>query len=158
MRPTEGETYEEMMEFYLNMTLEEFEQYIRSAYNDEKEFDDKVNNATLVTASSGISTYASSSQRFYYDGVNYFYLDSNVAVEEGQVVYTSFIKIGSKVVSYPAYKMIDYSIDLSTNKKVANCSWDCYKYIAKNVMATGIYTKSYSFKAGGGNIYPVVQC
>ena len=37
MRPTEGETYEEMMEFYLNMTLEEFEEYIRSAYNDENE-------------------------------------------------------------------------------------------------------------------------
>lgn len=60
------------------------------------------------------------------------------------------------IVSYPAYKVRSYSTSFSSNKRTVACTWRCSKYISKNVVATGDYTLSCTFTAGGGNIYPVV--
>lgn len=146
---TEGDTYDELVEFYTQMTMDEFEEYIRKAYFGETEMP-KENAEVIIPRSS-------SSQRFYYDGTNYFYVNSIVTVENGVLRYSGIESTGSRVVSYPAYKMTSYDFGFQNSKRDVKCTWKCVKCIAKNVIATGSYTMSCTFRAGGGNVYPVGQ-
>lgn len=146
---TDGDTYDEVVEFYSQMTINEFEEYIRKAYAGETE-DPEVDTGVIVPRSS-------SSQRFYYDGINYFYMTSTLTVENGVLRYSGIESTGSRVVSYPAYKMTSYNFEFQNNKRKVKGTWKCVKCIAKNVIAAGSYTKSCTFEAGGGNVYPVGQ-
>lgn len=78
-------------------------------------------------------------------------------MENGVLRYSGIESTGSRVVSYPAYKMTSYDFGFQNSKRDVKCTWKCVKCIAKNVIATGSYTMSCTFRAGGGNVYPVGQ-
>lgn len=143
---TEGDSYDELVSFYTEMTLSEFEQYIREAH--ETEMNDVKSDSLIV------EPYSASSQRFYYDGTNYFYVDSELTVENGVLRYSGIQSTGSRIVSYPGYKMTSYDFVFQNSKRNVNCTWKCVKCVAQNVIAAGSYTKSCKFTAGGGNVYP----
>ena len=46
LAPTENTTYDEMVTFYTDMSLDEFEKYIRDAYEAEQEFDEVMKDET----------------------------------------------------------------------------------------------------------------
>ncbi len=48
LSPTGDDTYEDMVAFYTGMTLEEFDTYIREAYEKEKEFDKRIGEGVAI--------------------------------------------------------------------------------------------------------------
>ena len=159
LSPTEGETQESMQAFFMAMTIDEFDKYIYAAYEAEMKFDSIVKKPrTEIKTSEKEETRSTlTTQRLYYDGANSLYLKVYTTTVNGTTIYTGDVHSSSHtIVSYPAYKVRSYSTSFSSNKRTVACTWRCSKYISKNVVATGDYTLSCTFTAGGGNIYPVV--
>ncbi|MDE7238631.1 MAG: hypothetical protein K2N41_02845, partial [Lachnospiraceae bacterium] len=48
LSPTGDDTYEDMVAFYTGMTIEEFDTYIREAYEKEMEFDKRVGEGVAI--------------------------------------------------------------------------------------------------------------
>jgi hypothetical protein len=141
------------------MTIDEFDKYIYAAYEAEMKFDSIVKKPrTEIKTSEKEETRSTlTTQRLYYDGANSLYLKAYTTTVNGTTIYTGDVHSSSHtIVSYPAYKVRSYSTSFSSNKRTVACTWRCSKYISKNVVATGDYTLSCTFTAGGGNIYPVV--
>lgn len=157
LQPSEGCTYDEMAEYFNDMTLTEFETYVRNAYKAEQEMDAKMK-APIHTNSNVFSTFSTlGTQRYYYNGSNYLYLRAYTTTVSGSVIYTGDVDgTGSVINSYPAYKSRSCAVSFSSDKKTASCSWKCVKYLNKNLISATDYTVNCTFAAGGGNVYITV--
>lgn len=153
-----GMTYEELQQFYTDMSLEEFEQYIYrlDAENDRT----KVIEITADTKNTnvGISPAATaSSQYFFYSSSNSNFLSvyTNIVQSGGVSYYNSVTGYGKNSVAtgYPYYNPYSFSYSPSGDSRQLSCSYKCSKYISAGVIDTGAYTLRITFTAGGGNIY-----
>jgi len=164
MQPGIDSSYEEMVEYYTNMTMDEFESYIRNAYRTEQEMNEMMSKplyeetAASIMANSTISPQSTlAKQRYFYDGSNYLYITAYTTTVNSSTIYTGdFGESGWYIREYPAYQPTSCTYSFSTDKKYLTCSWTCVKYVSTNLIATGHYTLSCSFTAGGGDIYPMV--
>lgn len=158
LAPTENTTYDEMVTFYTDMSLEEFEEYIRDAYEAEQEFDEVMETETEMRKDS-VATYSSlDTQKYYYAGnSNYLYLKAYTTTVSGSTIYTGDISsAGYSISSYPAYKANSYSSSFADDKKTVDISYSCVKCVSQNLIYDTLYTIKVTYGAGAGNIYPVV--
>ena len=126
LQPTDGFSYDEMVAYFTDMTMEEFEAYIRNAYQQEKNLDEKMRKPLQEIADGSINLRSTlGTQRYYYDGNNSLYLKA-------------------------------YTVEFSGDKKNASCTWTCLKYLSANVTSATKYTVKCTFTAGGGNVYMIV--
>lgn len=153
-----GMTYEELQQFYADMSLEEFEQYIYQldAKNDHTKVIEV--NASIENENIGILPAATaSSQYFYYSSSNsnYLALFTNVVQSGGVTYYNSVTGYGKnkQATGYPYYSPYGFSYTPSSDSRQLSCSYKCSKYISAGVIDTGAYTLRVTFTAGGGNIY-----
>ena len=162
MSPNLGTTYEEMLNFYASMSLEDFEQYIRNAFEAE-------NNANSVPSLSKLPQndiqmitsdiyYGPIKQKYYYSGVGYLFITANNVYLDmvSDMRYVDFIEFGYYSGSYPYYAPTTYNTSFSNSMEYLYCSCSCIKYVANNLIATGSYSFNFTFTAGGGDIgYPI---
>ena len=158
LQQSDGTSYEEMVEFFTSMSMDEFDAYIHDAYVAEKEFEEKEGSELIAIMDENVNTRSTlSTQKFYYDGSNYLYMKAYTTTVSGQTIYTGDVSsTGWSISSYPAYKSTSCTVSFSSDKKSATCKYNCTRYVSANVISTGIYTKTCTFSAGGGNLYPVV--
>lgn len=158
LQPTDGFSYDEMVAYFTDMTMEEFEAYIRNAYQQEKNLDEKMRKPLQEIADGSINLRSTlGTQRYYYDGNNSLYLKAYTTTVSGSTIYTGDVSAtGSTINSYPAYKSNSCTVEFSGDKKNASCTWTCLKYLSANVTSATKYTVKCTFTAGGGNVYMIV--
>jgi hypothetical protein len=174
-------SYEKMVNFYLKMSISQFDDYIRSLHQvdmkSKREMSNSIqseitieNNLTdkevFGDGTSGITTYAAQESgikrhRLYYRPVyggkdNFlfarFYVGKN---SKGKKAYTGLEKTGSKIYSYPAYKNIkkDFVYVFTNNNRKVICGFLCHRYISQYVMDATIYKITCTFAINGGHIH-----
>jgi hypothetical protein len=158
LQQCDGTSYEEMVDFFTSMSMDEFDAYIHDAYIAEKEFEEKEDSKLITVMDENANARSTlSTQKFYYDGSNYLYMKAYTTTVSKKTVYTGDVSsTGYSISSYPAYKSTSCTVSFSSDKKTATCKYKCTKYVSANVISTGTYTKTCTFSAGGGNIYPEV--
>lgn len=157
--PSEGWSDNEMIEYFSNMTIDEFESYIVSAYQAEQECNTEsgISIQSTINESADINA-AYSTQRYYYDANgNSLYLKAYITVIDDTTYYTGEVyATGSTIQSYPAYKSNSCYVSFSNNNTTAACTWTCVKYVSANVISATSYHISCTFTSEGGSIYPSV--
>lgn len=153
-----GMTYSDLQDFYINMTLEEFERYVHQLHS-QNDKEKVIEVAPVVSDSNqGIALAATASSQYYYyssSNSNFLALHTNVVQSGGVTYYNSVRGYGanSRISGYPYYSPYDLSYSPSSDSRQISCSFKCSKYISANLIDTGIYTLRVTFTAGGGNIY-----
>lgn len=159
LTPTEGSSYDEMVSYFTDMTLTEFEIYIREAYDAEQNFNKTISLPTeSIISNSNISRSTLQKQKYYYAGnSNYLCIDAYTTTVSGSTVYTGDVaSAGGSLVSYPGYKAMSYTKSFSSDMKTVAVSYKCMKYLSKNVTSATYYTVNVTFTAGGGDVYPLL--
>ncbi|MCM1552582.1 MAG: hypothetical protein NC092_07825 [Butyrivibrio sp.] len=156
--PTENTTYDEMVAFYTAMSLAEFEEYIRNAYEAEQEFDEIMEQETTMKKDPIEACSTLDTQRYYYAAnANYLYLKAYTTTVSGSTVYTGDINsAGYSISSYPAYRATSCSESFASDKKTVDITYSCVKCVSENLIYTTIYTIKVTYEAGAGDIYPVI--
>lgn len=157
MSPSEGVSYDQMVEFYNEMTLDEFEQYIRNAHEAEKEIDKTIKKPTEMRADSPTTSRSTLVQQKYcYSLSNYLYIKAYMTKNTSRkTIYTGTIaSAGGSISAYPGYKVKSYTKSFSTDSSSVNVSYKCTKYLSENLISASLYTINVTYKAGGGNVYP----
>lgn len=152
--PTGEDTYEDMVAFYTQMTMEEFDEYIYNAYEAELLFDQRLaersNQESIVMPRYTFLEV----QKYFYDNItNYLYLRANVSDIDGVAYYDSTYSLGSYIGSFPGFNCESSSVSYSSDKREAYCTWRCTKHLSRDVILTGTYTFSCTFTAEGGHVY-----
>lgn len=156
--PSENGTMEETIDFYTNMSIEDFESYVKDAY-EEGELLDEITDAHLSEDFSSLEVAPLASiayyQKYYYSAgntKNYLYVRAYVNSDTSR--YTGEVyDIGSIQNSYPSYKCKSASYSFSNNKKNLNCNYKVTKYLSNSLIETTTKTISCTYTANGGNIY-----
>lgn len=159
LSPTEDSTYDEMVTFYTNMSLDEFAKYVRDAYVAEQEFDKAVGQETEMRKDNFPVGYSTVEQQKYYYAANFNYLHiyANTTKVNGKTIYTGDIKsAGCYIDSYPAYKVDAWTSSFSNDKKTVDMSYRCVKCISKDLVYATKYTVNMTFRAGAGDIHAII--
>lgn len=157
LSPTGDNTYDEMVIFYTNMTLDEFEKYIRDAYAAVQAFDEVVEQKICMQKNTPLICYSTlEKQKYYYaSNDNYLYIDAYIETANGHKVYTGEINsAGYAIASYPAYKVNSYTSSFSNDKRTVDICYSCIKYASQNLIYNTTYTINVIYGAGEGDIYP----
>ncbi|MCD7835651.1 MAG: hypothetical protein LUG83_03165 [Lachnospiraceae bacterium] len=158
LQPSTGFSYDEMVEYFTNMTIDEFETYIRNAYLQEQALNEKMENPLQEIIEQNSNTRSTLNTQYYcYDGKNMLYMKAYTTTVSGTTVYTGdVLSTGSIINEYPAYDSTSCTVVISSTMRTAECSWICVKYVSANVASGTYYVVSCTFTAGGGNIYPIL--
>lgn len=136
LSPTEDTTYDEMVTFYTNMSINEFEKYVRDAYTAEQEFDKASGLETDMRKDDFPVGYSSVEQQKYYYAAdfNYLYINAYTTKVSGKTIYTGDIKsAGYYIDSYPAYKAERWTSSFSDDKKTVDMSYSFAMHSRKNI-------------------------
>lgn len=153
LSPTGDTTYDEMVTFYTNMSLDEFEEYIRDAYVAEQAFDKVVAQETEMRKDDDAVGYSTLEKQkyFYASNANYLYINAYTTTVSGSTIYTGDISsAGSSISSYPAYKANSYSSSFSDDKKTVDISYSCVKCVSQNLIYDTKYTINVTYGVNGG--------
>ncbi|BCJ99711.1 hypothetical protein [Anaerocolumna chitinilytica] len=161
-----GSSIQEMTNFYQNMSMDEFDAYIRGLYNTDNSIIKSVQNTIIAEnnftesniVSSTSSSTSTSTQKYFYGGQynsNYLKITSTISNVNGTTyIYSSVDQYGQYHGSYPYY---DPSVGLtqtfSTDRTKVSCTFKCVKYLSAYVQDGVIYNISCTFGAGQGDIY-----
>lgn len=152
LTPSPGCTYEDMVNYYTSMTLGEFEQYIRSAYEVGKS--NNIEQAPYENESLlyEYSTYSAELQQFkaYFYSPNYLYIYAYVDTYNGNRLFTGTIdRWGSTSgdTYIPYYFAYGFNSSFSGDMRSVTCIYSCSKYIAKNLTDGVAYTITCTFYA-----------
>lgn len=158
----DGESYADMVEFYSNMTLEEFRGYVLDAYQRAIASEDQTSAENRAVAAGNLSRVIdvaepnsyTSTQRYYYTLVNYnnLYIKATCYTGDGER-YSNINSYGESHEAYPYYKPASMNVSYNTGKTKATCTFHCGRYLAKYVLDTEAYAMVARFTAGGGHIY-----
>ena len=128
--PEDG-TIEDAIDFYSSMSMDEFDSYVKDAY-EEAESLDVVTEEYVSEESSSLDVAPLASIAYYQ---KYFYNSGN-SVQK----------------SYPSYKCKSASYSFSSNKKTITCNYRVTKYLSSTLIETTTKNISCTFIANGGNI------
>lgn len=158
----EGESYADLVEFYTSMTMEEFRDYVMDAYQRAIASEDQTSAETRAIAAGNLSRMVdvadpnayTSTQRYYYTLVNYnnLYIKATCYTGDGER-YSSINSYGESHTAYPYYRPSSMNVSYNTGRTKATCTFHCTRYLAKNLMDTGMDAVTIRFTAGGGNMY-----
>lgn len=154
-----GECYVDLVEFYNKMSIDEFKDYVITAYDNEKS-DNMTEVSDITEDESEISPQAyTKKQKYYYDttGKNYLFINSTVYTADGKERYSSVDSYGHTEKAYPYYSPSSMSSSKSADFTKVTCTFSCVKYIAKNLINATNYTVKVTFKASGGDVYTSVE-
>lgn len=157
-----GETYADLVEFYSNMTLEEFRDYVVDAYQraiasmDQTSAENRAvaaGNRAAVMDEAVPYSY-SSTQRYYYTLVNYnnLYIKATCYTGDGER-YSSVNSYGESHTAYPYLSPTEMTKSFNTGRTKVTCNFFCLRYLAKNLIDTEQEIVTIQFTAGGGNLY-----
>lgn len=153
-----GESYTDLVEFYVAMSIDEFKDYVTTAYNNEMN-DIKTDVDNIIENEPEICPQAyTKTQKYYYDttGKNYLSITSTAYTADGKERYSGIASYSYKGGAYPYYKPSSMSSSKSDGDTKLTCRFSCVKYIAKNLITATQYTVQVTFKASGGNVYTSV--
>lgn len=148
-----GGNYQDVVDFYTALSMEEFEQYIYQMYemdkNDSSEDFQKITMEAPAVEPRGIEQ-----QNYYYSSSsNYLFIKANVITVSGVKYYNSVQSYGSSAAySYPYYKPMGFSYTPLADSRQLKCSFRCSKYLSSNLIDTAVHTLTVTFTAGGGNV------
>lgn len=157
-----GEDYADLVEFYTNMTLVEFRDYVVDAYEraiasaDQTSAENRAiaagNQAMMVDTAEPYSY--GSTQKYYYTIVNYnnLYINATCYTGDGER-YSAINSYGESHTAYPYFKPSSMNKSFNTGRTKVRCTFHCVRYLAKNLVDDGLETVSVRFTAGGGNLY-----
>lgn len=158
----EGETYADLVEFYTNMTLEEFRDYVLDAYQRAIASEDQTSAENRAVAAGNrakeieeaVPYSYSSTQRYYYTIVNYnnLYIKATCYTGDGER-YSSINSFGESHTAYPYYDPTSMDKLFNTGRTKVACTFHCNRYLAKNLLDTDKEAITIQFTAGGGNLY-----
>lgn len=147
-------TYDEVIEFYQDMTLEEFRTYIIQLHNqgvavDQKEpaisYEGSENN-TMMRSGSMVANY------FHIQDNTITVFTNNIKIN-GISYFQSYIRTTCVPYSYPCYVPYSTSYTPSSDSTKLTCSFKCEKYLSETVRDATIYTLSTTFTAQyGGSV------
>ena len=154
--PEDG-TIEDAIDFYSSMSMDEFDSYVKDAY-EEAESLDVVTEEYVSEESSSLDVAPLASiayyQKYFYNSGNtnnYLYVRAYVNSDTSK--YTGEVyDIGSVQKSYPSYKCKSASYSFSSNKKTITCNYRVTKYLSSTLIETTTKNISCTFIANGGNI------
>lgn len=153
-----GESYTDLVEFYVAMSIDGFKDHVTTAYNNEKN-DIKTDVGNIIENQSEICPQAyTKTQKYYYDktGKNYLSITSTAYTVDGKERYSGIPSYSYKGAAYPYYKPSSMSSSKSDGDTKITCKFSCVKYIAKNLIYATQYTVKVTFKASGGDVYASV--
>lgn len=157
--PAVGESYDEMVSFFQNMSLSEFEKYIRECYAAEIEFDNAVDSPQGNIVSNGNQSRSTlDTQKFFYAGnYNYLFIKAYTTIVAGTTIYTGDIaSAGYSISTYPGYGVSSYSKEFDDDMRTVQVTYHCTKYLSKYITDAVAYTLEVSFVAGAGDMYIMV--
>lgn len=139
LQPNSGETYQNMINFYLSMSIDEFESYIRTIHTNMLN-----GNSTKMPNTPQTTSISSYQQISYYDGANGLTIRANISTNNATKTYVDITDYGRIATHYPYYEPIRglFTYYFSSDKKIATCIYTCGKYIGSN-LTDGV---SYSIK------------
>ena len=157
-----GESYADLVEFYTDMTLAEFRDYVLDAYQRAISSVDQtsaVNRAVAAGNQSIVLDVAepysySSTQRYYYTLTNYnnLYIKATCYTGDGER-YSAVNSYGESHTAYPYLRPTEMTKSFNTGKTQVTCNFYCVRYLAKNLVDTEQKVVTVRFTAGGGNLY-----
>lgn len=138
--PEDG-TIEDAIDFYSSMSMDEFDSYVKDAY-EEAESLDVVTEEYVSEESSSLDVAPLASiayyQKYFYNSGNtnnYLYVRAYVNSDTSK--YTGEVyDIGSVQKSYPSYKCKSASYSFSSNKKTITCNYRVTKYLSSTLIET----------------------
>lgn len=162
--PSEDGTMDDAVDFYTDMSMEEFENYVKNAYEEAEALDyvtdeyaveefvtEESENSDISLLSANVAYY----QKFFYSSGNtnnYLYVRAFVNNETS--LYTgSVYDMGSVQKTYPSYKYNSGSYSFSSNKKKITCKYNVTKYLSSNLIETTVKTITCTYTANGGHLY-----
>lgn len=151
-------TYNELVAFYSEMSLAEFEEYIlelHSQNNQAEYLDSRIEYDNTTT--NGLSRSASTNKQYFYyqsGSSNYIALTTYNIIIGGTSYYQSVYSYSwSQAYSYPYYKPTSISYTPSSDSRQLTCTFTCTKYISATVIQTTTNQLVTTFTAqGGGSI------
>lgn len=159
LTPAAGESYEDMVNYFSTMSMEEFEEYIKGCYESEVEFDSVMDKPLEnVATNSGMERSTLGTQRYYYSAnANYLYIKAYTTTVSGVTVYTGDVNsAGYSLSVYPGYAANTYSTSFADDMRTVQVTYNCTKYLSKYVTDAVAYTLKITYGAGAGDIYPTV--
>lgn len=157
-----GEDSADLAEFYTNMTLEDFRDYVLDAYQRAIASEDQTSAETRAVAAGSRSLVIdvadpcsySSTQRYYYTIVNYnnLYIKATCYTGDGER-YSSVNSYGESHTAYPYLSPIEMIKSFNTGRTKVTCNFYCRRFLAKNLTDTEQVIVTIQFTAGGGNLY-----
>lgn len=160
-----GSSLSQMYSFLAEMTVEEFEEYIRELHNNQSSigisstnFDDLLENTVINPRG-----YQDEQRCYYYISgmlynVNYFSLKSTVYYADGALRYSTVDDFSSYYGEFPCYQIISSTHTFSEDRTQVMFNVTCAKFISEYVMQTVYVQKTIVFTAGDEDIYeqPVI--
>lgn len=145
-------TFQELIDFYTTMTLEEFETYILEMHTKNMS-DNETRVQSIIVADGSASARATETEQYYYyssTNKNYFTLKSKIVTVNNVAYYNSFVNAGynSKATGYPYYVPNSISYSVSNDSRQMTVSYYCAKYISATLIDTGYYTIAVTYTAG----------
>lgn len=150
-----GWTYEQLIEYYTSMSLDEFEDYIVGLHENTPEFE-PIEVVQPLDTEPVLSTLATqSTQKFYYSSSNnnYLFITTNLVSSGGVSYYNNVLSYGrGPVDKYPYYSPTGLSYTPSSDSRQLTCTFKCARYISAGIIDTGSYSLKVTFTAGGGDL------
>lgn len=151
-----GGDYSEIVAIFSSMTINEFDEYIKSIIDGSiYDSDDETIKVNKNNDESIMPLSYLQEQRYYYKlgSNNYLYAKAYVQYADGYNRYTSLYSTGHGITSYPALKVNYSSASFSNNYRDMNVTYNVTNYLTATVYDTANRTVSVTFSSSGGNVY-----
>lgn len=150
-----GEDYADLVSYYTAMNMDDFREYVRTAYDNETKRNNLENGGSVIGDYGVAPLSYTKTQRYYYDSStsNYLYITSTAYTADGSERYSSINSYGYTNTSYPYYFPTSMTKTFNSGNTQVTCKFYCAKYIAKNLVSNSSYVVTVIFKASGGNVY-----
>lgn len=151
-----GETYNDVVEFYTAMSMDEFEEFVLSAHENEIQgIYTKITNKSQEDESEIMPLAFSKTQKCYYDtsGVNYISITSTVYHADGKDRYSSINSYSKKCGEIPYYLPKSMTCKKSSDSTTVDCRFSCSKYIAPNLTDATTHVLEITFRASDGDMH-----
>lgn len=152
-----GETYQDLVDFYSAMSVDEFKQYVYSAHQNVLD-GTIITNWDYVDYTNSLLSYTKT-QKYYYEGSstgNYLYLKTKAYSGGGMEHYIEALESGHTERSYPCYYNISTNVTFSKNMRKLVCEFNCSRFVSKNLSDNSYRTFKIPFEADGGDVYTVI--
>ena len=161
-----GENIEDVTTYFINMTEDEFWNYLYDAYLLDVNSTLTNDDVTEVSVSDANnlpdnmdSITSSGIQKYYYSGssTRYLYISATWNYGSGYNHYTSINQMGGyhDADSYPYYSPYSTSYYFQNSASEAVCTYECFKYIGYGITDATDWTVP--FTAGGGDLWNPVE-